>query len=152
MNITYIEPDKQGLLLLYSLIVGYLTELLCSIIRLPSAVIKNVSASRKIFCIIIDILFDIITSIVHIIVIIIFIYAANSGIIRYFLLLAALFGVILYRISLGKLVNLLSDALTTITAITAKHVRKFIYPLKRLIVSRDVIHYIKTTILPAHRR
>ena len=156
MDVTYIPPDRQGLLLLYSLIVGFISGLLCGLLRIPSGVLKSIFIKRKIFCIIIGALFDIITSIVNIIVIIVFIYAANSGVIRYFLLLSALLGIILYNISFGRLIDKLSVALASAIRIIAeaikKSVRKLTYPLRRLTESRFLMRYTKTTILSAHRR
>ena len=156
MDLTYVPPERQGLLFLYSLVLGYIIGVLCGSLRLPACVLKNIVSNNKKICIIIDILFDIMLSIVNIIVIITFIYAANEGVIRFYMLLITFLGILLYKISLGKLQNMLAASLSKlirkITVFIIKIVRKLIYPLKEEIISLRVMGYIKRGISSAGGR
>ena len=156
MDLTYVPPERQSLLFLYSLVLGYFIGILCGSLRLPACILKNIVSKNKKLCIIIDILFDILLSIVNIVVIITFIYAANEGIIRFYMLLITFLGILLYKISLGKLQNKLAAALSKlirkITVFIIRIVRKLIYPLKEEIISRRVMGYIKRGISSAGGR
>ena len=95
-------------------------------------------------------------SFINITVIIIFIYAANDGIIRFFMLFTAFLGILLYKISLGKLQKLLaavlSEAISAITTFIIKQIRKLTYPLKAGRKSRRVMRYIKRKVTAAAGR
>lgn len=156
MDITYIPPQRQSILLLYSLIIGYSSGLICDIARFPAFILNDLLHNKNKLCIIINIMFDILISIVNIILIIVFIYAVNAGMIRYFMLLSTLIGIILYKISLGKLTKILAEAISKAVIKSERLVINTISNLIRPIISKTrdnmVIHGIRKKIVSAYRR
>lgn len=156
MDITYIPPARQGLLLLYSFIIGYLSGAVSGVAGLPARILKRILCKNKTAGILIDALLDILASVLYIIVMITFIYAANEGIIRYFLLLSALSGVIVYSVSAGRLLKKLETALSKllcrIAGCVSRKIRKIIYPVKAGIGDRAVMKCIIAKITTAHGR
>ncbi|MBQ7699147.1 MAG: spore cortex biosynthesis protein YabQ [Clostridia bacterium] len=151
MDITYIPPSRQLLLLIYSVIVGYISGCVCGAARLPADILKDLFPEKKIMHFTVDIIYDIVLSVVFITGVVIFIYAANEGMIRYFLILFAFSGLILYRITLGKLYKKLSYILLKAVKYAAGKLQRFLYPLKAYFISRGVEKRIKKGILKAHR-
>lgn len=159
MDIMYIPPEKQGLLVLYAIIIGFLCGSLCGIIRFFAEIIKkalNNTKNNKLFCIIFDLILDIISSVVYIMLIIVFIYASNEGNIRYFLILFSLSGLLLYSLTIGKLLNKLSviiaDALCRILRAFKALIYKLIRPIRSYINNRLVSRYIMLKLARFNRR
>lgn len=158
MDITYIPPYKQGSLVLYSILIGFAAGFICDIVKFTPEMLKKALQRKghEIFCIILDIIFDILSSIIHTMIIIVTIYALNEGFVRYFLLLSALFGAVLYRISVGKLLNNLNNAVFDVTCKAAdlicETVLNITYPIKAGICSRRTAGYVRSRICKSHRR
>lgn len=140
----YSPPSEQLLLLLYSVClgigVGFIYSFFDTIYMIVDLHIdkcgekrsenqpceKNKTIISKIFQFSIDFFF----SIVYTIIIVVFVFCANNGKYRLFIMLFGVFGFILYRITLGRLVNFLMRKLL---ALLQKAVRcVVIAPLMRL--------------------
>ena len=150
MDITYIPPERQGMLLLYSIVIGFLSGTVCGIVRIPVEIIKYLFPNKKIIHLITDVICDVVLSLLYISVTVIFIYAANEGVIRYFLIIFAFAGFILCRITLGKLYNKLSYVISKAVNIVIRGLKKLIYPITARFISHSVEKYIKKGILKTH--
>ena len=156
MDITYIPPEKQSILLLYSLMIGYISGLICGTIRTPADILNNTLLKNKRWRIVTDTVFDIIISVVFILITVTFIYAANEGIIRIFMITAAFCGIYLYKISLGKLQrkfnSALSAALYNIMVFASGLIKRMMYPLRSRVRSHGVLRYINKQMTPDRKR
>ena len=106
MDAAFSSPQRQALLLLYSLILGALLGLIFGIARLPFDLIKHIALIRgkkRVFRFVYDLFFDVLFSLIYTVAVVLFIYASNDGVIRYFMIVSSLSGTLIYHISIGKL-------------------------------------------------
>ena len=102
----YATPAEQGTLVLYSLCVGTATGLIYEVFRFITSFIffffinsKKKSSFFALFRFALDILF----SLIYTVIAVIFVYGANNGTVRYYILLFAVIGFFSYYYTLGKL-------------------------------------------------
>ena len=107
MDNAFLSPERQGLLLLYSLLLGISLGILFGLFKLPLNIAKELIKKRT-FKFTADLVCDIIISVVYTLAVVIFIYAANEGVIRYFMIAASFIGLLLYHFSLGRILNKLA--------------------------------------------
>ncbi len=106
MDTVFTSPERQGLLLLYSLALGAVLGLLFGLIRFPFEIVKQVfilRGKKRVFPFVYNLISDISQSVVYTAAVVLFIYAANEGVIRYFMIASSFAGTALYHISLGRL-------------------------------------------------
>ena len=111
----FLSPAEQGILVLYSLCIGIITGFIFEIFRFTAAVLLCISANSKkkssvytVFRFILDVLF----SLIYTVIAVIFIYGANNGSVRYFILLFAVLGFVLYLVTAGKLISHIENKLS----------------------------------------
>ncbi len=102
----FASPEEQGIVVLYSLCIGIITGLIYELFRFTSVFVFCISDNRNkkssfgfIFRFILDILF----SLIYTLITVIFIYGANKGTVRYYILLFTAAGFSLYYFTLGKI-------------------------------------------------
>ena len=153
MDNTLLSPERQGLLLLYSLALGLSLAVFFGFVRFPFSVFVQISKLRgkkRVFGFIADLICDIITSVIYTLSVVLFIYAANEGVIRYFMIAASFAGVILYRLTLGRLLNKLAEKTARPVYNGAvriyKGIIKLLSPVRAAADDKKVKKYIKNKI------
>ena len=101
MDIMYVPPEKQAILLLYSFAVGVSLGIICGFIKLPFVLIDRLANNGK-ARFITYLISDILISVLFTVAIVIFIYAANNGVIRYFMIISAYIGILLYKYTIYR--------------------------------------------------
>lgn len=154
MSFIYLSPKEQLILVLYSLIVGVSVGAVYSISRFllyfTYMFFNRSGKCAKAAEIILDILF----SIVYTVIVILFIYGANNGAFRYFLLLNALIGFMVYIKTVSKVLNkIMSKAAFLMHGLIIKlygyavYVLKLIInPIVSVIDEKLTINYLKNTV------
>ena len=149
MDAAFSSPQRQALLLLYSLALGVLLALVFGISRLPLDFIKHTALLRckkQTFRFIYDLFFDVLFSVIYAVAVVLFIYASNDGVIRYFMIVSSLFGTLLYHISLGKLFKRLTKAaarpLYNAGVRIYRRIKKLLYPIYAAGMNKKVKLYI----------
>ena len=104
-------PAAQIISAFYSFLLGFILCVLYYILKIPLFVLIKLSDGRKyceLFVNVFTALCDIISACICAVVTVLFIYAANDGMTRYFMLLFELTGAFINRLTLGKLIKKLA--------------------------------------------
>lgn len=155
MDITYVTPAKQALLLLYSFLLGITLGIVCGFIRCPFVIFERLCNKRgaRFLTYLIS---DIIIAVIFTLSVIIFIYAANNGVIRYFMILSAISGVLLYRFSIYryiyKLYILTANIIHKLCLIMNNMLIRLSEPVKKAVNDVKVKNYTVRLIKNAPRR
>jgi hypothetical protein len=147
------SPETQFISAVYSLLLGFLLGILYNIFKIPLYILIKLTAGNKHyerFVNIMIIINDIISSCIFAVVTVIFIYAANDGMIRYFMLVFELSGTVISRFTAGKLIRKLSSKIADITygiiIFTVKSVKKLFKPIIAYKRAKDAERHILRTI------
>ncbi len=149
----FLSPAEQGILVLYSLCIGIITGFIFEIFRFTAAVLLCISANSKkkssvysVFRFILDVLF----SLIYTVIAVIFIYGANNGSVRYFILLFAVLGFVLYLVTAGKLIshieNKLSRFLYAAAVYSFHKIVSLLEPAKAAITGLKIKKYVRKRI------
>ena len=148
------DPISQGLKVIYALCVGFISGSLFSIGYLFYRSFDVVFRGRSKACS--KFITDLIAYAAYAVVTVIFVYAANNGVIRYFLILFEFAGTILYRLTAGRLFVFLTDKVCALFAGIVKYikeiVKKLMRPLMCIIYEHYYNNYIVSVINDKHGR
>ena len=144
------SPADQVILVLYSLCTGIITELVYELFRFFVSFVFCVSVNSKkksriftVFQFILDILF----SLIYTLIAVIFIYGANNGTVRYFILLFAVLGFLICYFTLGKILayieKKISYNLYCFIIFLYNTILKLLRPVKTCIISKRIRYYMK---------
>lgn len=142
------SPQEQGILVFYSLCVGAAVEIVYEVFRFIVAFLFCISVNSKRkskFYIIFRFLLDILFSLIYTVITVIFIYGANNGAVRYFILLFSAIGFLISYYTLGKLLSYLenraSHSLYRLIIFTYEKIRRLLRPVTAFYNSRRIKKY-----------
>ncbi len=120
-------------ILLYSLAVGLAIGVLYTVFKLIYSIMCEYGLSKKTRTALRFVL-DILFSILYNLIIVVFVFGANSGVVRSYILFFSFMGAVIYELTIGKLIyNVLLLMLKFIVRISQKTVRMLCKPLKILL-------------------
>ncbi len=125
--------DKNGndpKILMYSLALGVAVGVLYTVFRIAYGAVCRF-CKRKKYRMIFRFALDIMFSLVYTLTVVVFVFGANSGVVRGYILLFAALGFLLYHKTLGRLVYaVLMYMLDVLFVILRKTVRAITYPIR----------------------
>ncbi|MBO4423004.1 MAG: hypothetical protein J5879_06165 [Clostridia bacterium] len=137
MDVLHSAPGRQLILALYSVSIGFIFGMIYSVIRMPVSFIRyciDVNGKKTWPLFMTDLLLDILLFTLYTVTTVIFIYAANEGAARYYMIAFSLAGFIIQRLTVGRLFGFVSSKLDPV--------------FYRII--RRIAHAIKTAIRPLY--
>ena len=155
----FASPEEQGIIVLYSLCIGIVTGLIYELFRFTSVFVLFISENRNkksSFSFIFRFLLDILFSLIYTLITVIFIYGANNGTVRYYILFFTASGFLLYYFTLGKLFSFaekkISYGLYSLMKAVCIGIRKLLDPLNRAVSSYKIRKYVMRRITKELRK